>query len=443
MIEQNYETLIIVLTDPLNRGFPDINAPNIRTVKYHSNRTRNMTILASLGFCFLAVRQFYPLFKASLALVSRAIRKLIAREQASPGGVSKQQPEVLFVVTELLHVATMLAICESCLKNGMTPYVATEDRSLLPSLQSHHIAYSHRASSFSVIPHIGKVISLVYNLRRHVNSFYRPRDNTDEFSPECLCRKTLLHNLPLLCVEAVYNITVIERMINLTSPDIICVMPDMYFLQQIAVVLAKRHGIPTLTCSAAWDFDHPRPLLRRFHVDKIATMGEKVKYAYINSGIEPDRVVIAGVAHFDRMFNRDKDAQALSDNGIDPNKKMIMYATQPSPTNIIEETLFGVINAILKMDGVQLVIKVHPREQIEIYQAISEKFHDSRLHVVKAIDLYAVISNCLLFITQFSTTALEAMMLINRSLQLIYPVSRLPFPMQKKALLSGFTNTKI
>jgi surface carbohydrate biosynthesis protein len=62
------------------------------------------------------------------------------------------------------------------------------------------------------------------------------------------------------------------------------------------------------------------------------------------------------------------------------------------------------------MNDIQLVIKVHPSEDMGPHRAMAEKYRDSRVHVVKDTDLYALISNCELLITKFSTTALEAMM---------------------------------
>ena len=59
----------------------------------------------------------------------------------------------------------------------------------------------------------------------------------------------------------------------------------------------------------------------------------------------------------------------------------------------------------------QLVVKVHPAEEIGKYRAITDKYNAVSMHVVKDIDLYALIYHCQLFITQFSTTALEAMMI--------------------------------
>ena len=49
-------------------------------------------------------------------------------------------------------------------------------------------------------------------------------------------------------------------------------------------------------------------------------------------------------------------------------------------------------------------------QRIQPYQRMVEDYGDSRIHVVKDIDLYALLNNCQLLVTGFSTTAVEAMM---------------------------------
>jgi UDP-N-acetylglucosamine 2-epimerase len=174
----------------------------------------------------------------------------------------------------------------------------------------------------------------------------------------------------------------------------------------------KKYNIPTLACSNALDTGNARSLMRHLQADKIAAMGKRIKDIYIASGLERDRIVVTGVAHFDHLFNRDKerDSQVLLGCNVALNKRIIVFTTDNISVSETEQMLNGVINAVLKIEDIQLVIKVHPREEIAIYQAVAEKYHDSRIIVVKDVDLYALISNCELLITKYSTTALEAMM---------------------------------
>ena len=94
---------------------------------------------------------------------------------------------------------------------------------------------------------------------------------------------------------------------------------------------------------------------------------------------------------------------------IDPDKRIILFTTDNISFSETERMLQGIIIAILKMKDTQLVVKIHPSEEIGAYLALAEEYRDPRIRVVKDIDLYALISNCQLLITKYSTTALEAM----------------------------------
>ena len=136
----------------------------------------------------------------------------------------------------------------------------------------------------------------------------------------------------------------------------------------------------------------------------------RLKNLYIESGVEPDRIVVTGVAHFDQLFNRNKeqDKQVLAKGGIDPNKMIILVATQYMAFSETERMLTGVINTVLKMKDFQLVVKVHPRDYLGNYKKMAEEYFKSGVRIVRDVDIYALINNCELLITKYSTTALEA-----------------------------------
>ena len=119
-----------------------------------------------------------------------------------------------------------------------------------------------------------------------------------------------------------------------------------------------------------------------------------------------------GYFHFDLLFNRDSetDTKILTANGIDINRKFILFATQHSSFDQMQMMLTGVIKAMQQLEDFQVVVKVHPREDIDPYLSFLEKFDSSRIYVTKDIELNSLLSQCELLITMFSTTALEAMM---------------------------------
>jgi len=418
MAEQNCQMLVLVLTGIFNVWLPDINSPKIRTIRCYGNSLESLTVTRLLR---LAIREVSRLAMNSFILARRYFRKLAAKDYPATTQKrdQKQRKALFFIFPSPLYTRDALAVWNECLRNEMIPYVATTDgETLIPILQQYHIDYWIKSSLTSGVPHVGQFLRLLYKLGRHVNSFYdnnsRLVAKSDEFSAAYLCKRTLQHDLPLLCSLAISNIAFSEKLINSISPDVIYVMPDGDFLQQMAVELArKKHKIPTLTSISAIDTDNARSYMKHLHADKIAAMGNRSKDVYVKSGIEGDRIAVTGVAQFDRLFNRDKeqDKQVVVGCGVDLSKRIVVFTTQPISPAETQEMLSGVIDAVLKMTDTQLVIKVHPREEMEAYQAIAEKYQNPRVCVVKDIDLYALISNCELLIAKSSTTALEAMMI--------------------------------
>jgi spore coat polysaccharide biosynthesis predicted glycosyltransferase SpsG len=405
---QDCEILVLVLTKPLSLWMPDINSPKIETVKYADpiDSLRQIRLL----------RHIWLLFQGALrrpVLGARKTRGLSVQTTRFPKeSVTKQK--ALFVVGSPLYARPAVAISEECLRNGLVPYAATDGLSVTPLFQRHNIEYSvkPRLKPSNLI----RILQLLCRLRKHMNSFpmnsKNPVAQSDEFSVSYLCTKILLNDLLVLCYFAIPDIIYLEREIKAKSPDIICPMPDGYFLQQMASALAKKYNIPTLACSAAIETGNARAFMRHLRADKVAAMGQVIKNIYTESGTTPDRIVVTGVAHFDLLFNRSKeqDKQVLLGSDIEPGKRTILFTTDNISLSETQRMLTGVIDAVLKMNDIQLVIKVHPSEDMGPHRAMAEKYRDSRVHVVKDTDLYALISNCELLITKFSTTALEAMM---------------------------------
>jgi len=329
------------------------------------------------------------------------------------------QQRVLLVVGAPMYARAAVAISEECLRNGLIPSIATDSIASTAIFQQHAVKYKVRPYtkirdliSFELID----ILGLLYRLKAHIGSFSTNikslATQPNEFLFPYLCTEILLNYLLYLCMPATSIIRYLEKEIRANSPDLIVLMPDGSFFQYIAAALARKYRIPTLACSSALENDHPCAFVRHLHADKKAVMGEVIKKLYVDSGVELDRIVVTGAANFDLLFkrNEEKDKQALLVCNIDPNKRIILFTTQYMAFSETERMLTGVINAVSKMNDVQLIVKVHPREDVINYKALAEEFHDIGLHVVKDIDLYALINNCEFLITKYSTTALEAIM---------------------------------
>lgn len=418
MLEQNCDVLIVVVPKEYSVWLRNINSPNIKTINYNNIVKSFITWLLHH-----VLYQGYPLMRGLYYLVKASFQRLGAGHHPVPAQkMDQEQQKVLFVVRMPLYTSPALAICDQCLKDGLIPYAAIDDRTLAPLWQSHHVGYSVKPlfidSLISLAPRMGKLLALFYRLKKHVNLFFdssHPDAVQDEFSATYLCKNIILDRLPWLCYEAITDITFLEKVINMTSPDIICVMPFSQYLQQMASALAKeKYNIPVLTCSAAWEIWTASSFRSHLHADKMATSGQKMRAMYIASGLAPERVVATGIAHFDLLFNRNKeqDKQVLLERSVDPAKNIIVIAPDLYFSfRETEEMLIGVIDAVRKIKDMELIIKVYPDKETEPFQTLAEQYHDSRIKVVRDIDLYALLNHCKLLITKNSTAALEAMMI--------------------------------
>ncbi|MFC1952768.1 UDP-N-acetylglucosamine 2-epimerase [Chloroflexota bacterium] len=411
----DYEVVILVLTAPYIDWLADINTPMIKTVKF--GRAANSLTVTRFGYNLMieayAVLVYAKNFFQQLFI---KYRKFAVREN------SPKPPVVLFLVSYIVYARPAMAIVDACLKNNMIPYIATDDTTLLPLLRAHGTSYRVKPplfiSLFSLVFHLKKVLLLPNKLERHINSFYYGGNHSevgpDEFSATNLCRTTLLAELRQLCIMAVSRILFLEKLIKAVSPDILCVMPQDHFLQKMGLALTRHQSnLPILACSAAWETSDSSSFRRHIRADRLAVMGEEIKRIYVESGLEPERISVTGAAHFDQLFNRNReyDEQVLLEHGINPEKKIIVFTTQPGTVGEIEELLVGIIEAVKKIESIQLVVKTHPDEGSIPYQTIVKRYVNPDIHVIKDINLYSLISCCELLVTKHSTTALEAMMI--------------------------------
>ncbi len=403
MAEEGCDTVILVLTKPYTTWVSRINTAEIKTITYGSTAGQSGVT---------AARRYHM-----VQLISSLPEASTGQKHPASTRATGEQRNILFVVYAPLYATPASSICRECLENGFSPFIAPYSPVLAPIFQDFRTKQSKNiwlTSLVSFALHSCKVLLLLYRLKKHIRSFFYSGshpDNESCFSPEYLLSRVLLDELPYLCFQAIHHIIFLEKIIKKISPELMCVMPNIGFWQQIASKLAKNAGIPTLACGAAVDTGFSRAEMRHLHADKIAAMGEASKDAYIESGLEPERIIVTGTAHFDRLLDRDeeKDKRILKEHGIDPDGQIITFATENLSLSETIEALAGVIDAVLKIEKVHLVVKVHPGEDMGAYQALADEYHNPRIHVVKDIDLYALISNSVLWIAKYSTTALEAM----------------------------------
>jgi hypothetical protein len=175
-------------------------------------------------------------------------------------------------------------------------------------------------------------------------------------------------------------------------------------------LIAKANRIPSLT------FQHCiiEDTALFCHIPIVATKkliwGNTTRKWYQKYGFPESRVSVIGSPRFDIIFNRkwrgkEKLCEML---GIDPAKKIMVYATGPDRNTLAPMVLKG----LAAISDLFLILKLAPSENSAFsqYQELTKGFANCAVVRYDQLHLYDALSGADLFITNCSTAAIEAMM---------------------------------
>ena len=148
----------------------------------------------------------------------------------------------------------------------------------------------------------------------------------------------------------------------------------------------------------------------------LAVPSQPAKEDFISYGWPEESVFVIGQPRLDlifrKAFNRD---EPLSKLGIPKDRNMVLLATQPLLSfwnrKDHKEFVAAIVTSTDNFSDEELVIKLHPEEHIEDYQAILKEIGRENIVLCKDVDIYDLINACSLLMTVHSTTAMEAIIL--------------------------------
>jgi UDP-N-acetylglucosamine 2-epimerase len=133
------------------------------------------------------------------------------------------------------------------------------------------------------------------------------------------------------------------------------------------------------------------------------------------SAYPTSRVEVTGQPRYDILHsaNRIYDKQKFCDQfGINPNKKIVLIATQPFPVEKTRfEFLYHTTAALREIPDIQIIIKPHPNESVRWHRNHLESWGVSAIILPPQSETFAAIHACDLFVSVTSTTILEALIL--------------------------------
>lgn len=178
---------------------------------------------------------------------------------------------------------------------------------------------------------------------------------------------------------------------------------------------AKAVGVPTLLVQQGLS-SQAYPEWRFLSHDKVAAMGERSRRDLTAQGVDPERIVVTGHPGFDTFAGTDPEAAATvrSDLDMPPGNHLVLFASQPGYVGAFDhpkkrmDMIKAVVKVVESMNDVTLVIKPHPGERGRELAALMGRARRVVL-VDGAVDIGPLIKACDVFITFFSTTALQAL----------------------------------
>jgi hypothetical protein len=201
--------------------------------------------------------------------------------------------------------------------------------------------------------------------------------------------------------------------LGIDKPNVMILMSESTPPTKIACKTGKLLGVPILDLLQLGMLGHHYEC-PEFLADKISVPGEFIKDLLINCGIDESRVVVTGRPTYDALIRVEesfKKEQICKKLGLDPARKILVYATENLPPWEIQPLVYALCRIMKKLSDVQFVIKVHPSEpSLSLYERVSKNVGVQCL-ITREANIYEILFVCDLMITMFSTTALDAMIL--------------------------------
>jgi len=147
--------------------------------------------------------------------------------------------------------------------------------------------------------------------------------------------------------------------------------------------------------------------------DKLLLYGNFFKKVLTELEYSNDKLVVIGDPKLDILINRlktTKKTEIIKKLDLNPNKKTILYATQPLNEERKKFVVDLISEAMKKLPDVQLIILNHPVEtQLQTYTSLIEKLGSNRIKFAKNGITYDLLISCDILLTSFSSIVIEAM----------------------------------
>lgn len=231
----------------------------------------------------------------------------------------------------------------------------------------------------------------------------------------CELQRYAVHAFPRMMVW----IESLRHIFQSAEPSTVLTVPDRHYPARIALALAQRYDVPSLTIQPALINDGPH--YGPMYADRAAVIDEFSRQVFVGRGhIDPKRLVLTGLPRWDDIprlmasATQQSAQSALREKlGLRREERLITFATENIALGLTRRMILAVAAVLPHHPDLRLVIKLHPAEALESYRQLVEDpiVSECRPLLTKDADLHALLASSELVIAWFSNVVLEAALL--------------------------------
>lgn len=234
-------------------------------------------------------------------------------------------------------------------------------------------------------------------------------------------KKAIKFRLPAIISSKKY----IEKTFSLKKPLGVVLENDSSDLSRLIIEMARNKGIKTFVLQHGL-IQNPSGYLP-LNADYMFVWGGKDREFYNKYGYQ--NVIVTGNPLFDKMENNKK--KILNRLGIPEDKKIILLTPTRGHGELNEYKRFieKILNKVSKIKNAEILLKIHPLDDPDIYQKIAEKFDNVSVFKnpslkdilkgkIKTAYSQDLIKICDVMITNGSTSELEALAMNKKTIRI-------------------------
>jgi UDP-N-acetylglucosamine 2-epimerase len=229
--------------------------------------------------------------------------------------------------------------------------------------------------------------------------------------------------------EAIKYIEIAKNLIKQENPSAVLPVDETGMYSRAILVAAKENKIPTLgmqhgiISKESFEYIHlPKEISKDSShkspfcpiPDKTFVYGDYTKKLLIKEGNYPQKTIeVTGQPRYDfisKVDNIFKKEEVYKKFNLDPQKKLVIFATEALEDEESGDLPNAVIQGIKELDPVNFIIKLHPREYKEQYYKSLLKKHNVSAKVIRDYNTFKLLYACDTVIIMHSTIGLEAAM---------------------------------